>query len=171
MKKYKKKVIYNKIERMFQSNESLLIGRFDNTQASFWNDFKKNHAFFVPKNTLCRYFFEQSTNETKVPKLESTLFEGPIFCISTEGTKDFSEIVSKLNKGKIILYGGIFEGKFFNFAEIQEIESLLKDEGLNIHAQAVACLFSCFSLTHQRFGSLNPALNLGAIASAVKKGN
>jgi len=168
MKKYKKKVIYNKIERMFQSNESLLIGRFDNTQASFWSDFKKNHGFFVPKNTLCRYFFEQSTKETKVPKLESALFEGPIFCISTEGTKDFSEIVSKLNKDKITLYGGIFEGKFFNFAEIQEIESLLKNEGLNTHAQGVACLFSSFHSTHQRLSGLNPAFTLGAVAYAAK---
>lgn len=169
MKKYQKKVIYNKIERMFQSNESLLIGRFDNTQASFWTDFKKNHAFFVPKNTLCRYFFEQASNETTVSKIESTLFEGPIFCISTEGTKDFSEIVSKLNKGKITLYGGLFEGKFFNFAEIQEIESLLKDDGLNIHGQAVGCLFSCFSSTLQKFRGLNPAFNLGAVAYAARK--
>ena len=159
MKKYKKKVTYTRIEGLFRSHKNIVIGQFENTRIDFWKELKTNHELFIPKNTLCRVLFEDSLDWTKHPKMETTIFEGPIFCLATETDLQFSNVLTKLKQVQISVYGGIFEGKFYNFSDINEIHSLLKKRQENSENQPITHLLGSVLSAHQKLVYLNPFLN------------
>lgn len=141
MKKYKKKATYSKIETIFKSDKNIIIGQFDNTRTDIWKELKETYDFWIPQNKLCQFFCRWQTKySTKIPKIEATIFEGPIFCLSVETDLSFSNVLGKMNQVKIPLYGGVFKGKFYDFADIQEIEYLLRKKETNKDHREKGCL-------------------------------
>lgn len=159
MKKYKKKVTYTRIESIFRSQKNIVIGQFESIRIDFWKELKTNNDLFIPKNTLCRVLFENSLDSTKHPIMETTIFEGPIFCLATETDLKFSDVLTKLKQAQISVYGGVFEGKFYNFSDINEIHSLLKKRQENNENQPITHLLSSVLSAHQKVVYLNPFFN------------
>ena len=163
MKKYKKKVTYTRIESIFRSQKNIVIGQFENTRIDFWKELKTNHELFIPKNTLCRVLFKESLDLSKDPKMATTIFEGPIFCLATETDSQFLSVLTKFKQAQISIYGGFFGGKFYHFSDISEIQSLLQKRQEHIVNQPVTHLLSYVLSAQQKFVYLNPFLNFQQI--------
>lgn len=163
MKKYKKKVTYTRIEDIFRSQKNIVVGQFENTRVDLWKELKANNELFIPKNTLCRVLFKQSLDLIKESKMATTLFEGPTFCLVTETDFEFLSALTKFKQAQVSIYGGFFGGKFYNFSDISEIQSLLKRRQENNVNQPVTHLLSYALSGQQKLIYLNPFLNFQQI--------
>lgn len=164
MKKYKKKVISNQIEKLFESDKNILIGQFDNTRVDVWQKLKENYDFFLPKNGVCKYLLKNSLkikvgsmDSSLNAKVKASLFEGPIFCLIVNTETNLSNVLVTLTESKIALYGGLFNAKFYDFADIKEIEKLLikKRNSVSLPNENLYGLWNGIMFSHQKICMMN----------------
>lgn len=180
MKRYQKKLAFEKVKHVLNSYKYVIVGRYDNASSeeklTLWTQLKalSKCSLFVPKNSICRLSFamqekskfivdpcpngksnhassefEKQRREASIEAV-NTLFEGPVFILSTNESFQVAPILSKLSqyekdrnkdkdsKGEAssnskmlvygAVYGGFLEGNLLNFADINELHHLFKAE-------------------------------------------
>lgn len=140
MAKYHKKLVKDKTHVMFESFKYILIGYYDSSQPAKWKQLKTDPSFInvdfhIPKNAICRLALEDlkhpiSNNEMTHFSISQRdtrgFFEGPVFFVCSNDANYLAPVLSKLMERSFHIYGGFLDKKLMTFADVKELQSILK---------------------------------------------
>lgn len=140
MAKYHKKLVKDKTHAILESFKYILIGYYDSSQPIKWKQLKtdpffQNVNFHIPKNAICRLAVEDTNSSILTPEMSHPsisqkdargFFEGPVFFVCSNNAAYLAPVLSKLLEKSMHIYGGFLDKKLITFADVKELQFLLK---------------------------------------------